>query len=976
MKQSNLGIGNNNTNPYKKINNIPWATPQTKKKSLFVGGGPIKITKKEHKKRWYNPKGVSFNSGLKKSTKSWINPKRYLASTQTKKKREARAQRRDESHVERKLYDYTRLQGKISEYNKLKEDLKAGNLTTKQINNHPDIKRLTADIRKIGTIPKDIDIDASYIKSLSKKVNSSITKYEEKQKYYEDSTDKLKVDSINFIKNRTEYIKNGKPELTKKLSSLATNDHTKMAFIKIPGIGPVPVNKLKYSEFNTDNPRVTNAYLDQFKTVNDSITKINKDFNINNLSPDRKVELAKELHKITKEGIHDPVAQEHHFLKAVTDIAYKNKYYSALSEGGKRDNVLKSYMEKQVPNTHTEDAPEPNLRQKKTALEQKLRRTDSLSDTEKNNIHTEIAYLDKQLKMTPASIDRQIRAQENLMNGMSKLDPKYAEMSLALDRLKKHRQNIETVQQADFAEDTKLISSELAKLKEARTIFLATTKIDTDVDIRELELGLAEVISKFDNPEISDKQRKSLEKKKRRLLSAIKKEEVIIQNQEAFNQMQNTISTLENMTPEKREHAKEALEGKNEHELKELLTSMKKKQEEFDDNPALKTIIQKDIDQINSAIKVENFKSQINSDPNLVGPQKEHMKRQVTPDMGVNEVLSLRDDTLANKDLNFRLAKQAANEKAARASAQRTASKQAFITAKQERNYSLNTIWKRAKAAVTRNPKSIRTLREHAKYKKKYSKSVSRESERISNAVAQGKITPEKAQMLLNVLEKLPVGYVTKNTISLLRRVVNPNISTYYRYANPFAQKLSPTKRLLNVGNIFANKKNALTGVGPSEYYNNFSQGPQYAVNPLFMKRDGPNYYYNSSHLDPKNFASDPGYSLLRGTKAPDAGYVNMYQPQNYNKRRVPNDSGYLTVSPTTDENTGYMDVSATRKNPENPGYMYVGPGKLRKDENTGYMDVAATRKKPENTYMTVGGISDTGATGAIRDKLKKTQKI
>lgn len=80
MKEIIMGV--NNTIPYKKINNIPWATIQTKKKSLFVGGGnPFKVRSGKSKKWKINPMRYAVKNPLKKSTKSWINPKRYLAST-------------------------------------------------------------------------------------------------------------------------------------------------------------------------------------------------------------------------------------------------------------------------------------------------------------------------------------------------------------------------------------------------------------------------------------------------------------------------------------------------------------------------------------------------------------------------------------------------------------------------------------------------------------------------------------------------------------------------------------------------------------------------------------------------------------------------------------------------------------------------------------------------------------------------------
>lgn len=774
MKQINPGI--NNTAPYKKFDSV-WSTPQTKKNYFNTGGGsltPFKGRSGKSKKWKINPMRYAVKNPLKKSTKSGINPKRYLAPILTKEKRESRAHRRDESIVHVKANDYKRVEESIEAYKKAEATLKKKE-GVKQLDpqGYANAKKTLADAESHMTTVSNGYVTKDNYSSKLKQVKKKVEKYEEKQKYYEESTVKLKHDSIEFIKNRTEYIKNGRPDLVKKLDSLSTHDHTKMAFIKIPGIGPKPVNKLKYSDFNIENPRVTNAYLGQFKTVNESMVKINKDFDINALSAEHKVELAKELHKITKEGILDPAAQEQHYLKAVTDIAYKNEYYSLL-----RNDVAKSYIESSGSLKIHEDPPELNLRQQKTALEQRLRRTDSLSDAEKNNIRTEIGYLDKQLSQTPEGIDRQIRAQEALMQKMSPLDPKYDEMSLALDRLKEHRQNIDTVQQADFAEDTKLISSELAKLKEERDVFLASTKIDTSVDVNELKKGLNEITKKLydrtlsnesntNTPDMTVKRQKRLEAKGVRLAAEIEK-------QEKFKQMQDAISELANMTPEKREKFKDELQGKSENELETLHSLYSAKSSAFKTNPALKDIIQRDLVQIQSALVVEQIKKEIDKDTNLVGLQKEHMKRQITGDMTNNNINLLRKGIIEDNELNFRFAKQSADKHAANADAERTASKQAVIDARQKRKEELKTIWQRTQAAVTRTPENIKVLERAAKSNKSYSKAVARQTKRISNAVAQGKITPEKAKQLLREFEERHAGYVPDNSKKLLRRVADP----------------------------------------------------------------------------------------------------------------------------------------------------------------------------------------------------------
>ncbi|NBV28800.1 hypothetical protein EBS02_07275, partial [bacterium] len=349
----------------------------------------------------------------------------------------------------------------------------------------------------------------------------------------------------------------------------------------------------------------------------------------------------------------------------------KDKYYSTLD--GKSKGASLEYLKKQGPISIPTDVPKLNLRQLKTELETRLRSSGSLSQEEKAKIASEIANLDKQLKQTPEGIDRQIRVQEELIRNISRLDPKYAEMSLTLARLKEYRQNIDTVQKADFAADTELISSELAKLKEERGVFLATTKIDTKIDVNNLKRALNDLNAKLNESNtntlaMTDKKRKQLETKQARLIAEIEK-------QEDFKQMQDTISALESMTPENREKFKGELQGKSEAELESLRSSYEMKFSAFKNNPAMQDIIGRDINEINSAIKVEQTKKEIDKYTNLVGLQKEHMKRQITGDMTKNNIYSLREGIIKDKELNFRFAKQAANEKAASAAAQRTASK-------------------------------------------------------------------------------------------------------------------------------------------------------------------------------------------------------------------------------------------------------------------------------------------------------------
>lgn len=819
MNQSNIPY----KRIYKRIYN-PLRNMQTKKlMHIHIGGAP-KIKKKY---------------SIPSSTEKMYNPSRYMASTKTKKTREGRAQREGESHVAHKLYDYKKLQKKITEYNTKKEEVKskltAEGKSTKEYKSNDTLKKLKKEIRQLGNIKPEIKIDSNYIERISKQVNKSVAKYENKQKYYEDATDKLKHDSVDFMKNRTEYIKNGKPELSKKLESLATHDHTKMAFITLPGVKPKPVNKLKYSDFD-NNPKVTNAYLDQFKTVNDSITKINKDFNINALSATSKVELAKELHKITKNGILDPNAQEQHFLKAVTDIAYKDKYYSTLSSKSKSaaNNYIKSSGLYKEPIT---EPPELNLKQQKVALEQRLRKSDSLTVDEKIKLNTEIGNLDKQLKQSPEGLDKQIRAQETQLRNMSRFDPKYAEMSLALDRLKEHRENIDIMQKADFAEDTKLISSELAKLKEKRIMGnFATTNMNIPIDtVRHgnasaftpisvsdtLKKKLADLDAKskliqlkqnlsLQNAESSTninktpqnnlkKQRKQNKLAKQIANIEANKQHVLaqIQKHEHAKQLQNTITELAHMTPEIREKFKDDLQGKSKDELTTMHKNMEAKLSNFKDNPALQKVMQRNIEQVKAVIRVEDFKQQVDGNPNLIGAQKEYIKQLITPDMTPEDIGQLTTKVISDKELNFRFVKQIADKKAANTMSERINAKQALINAKQARKINLNSksLLARVSSKLSGTPESITQLKKEATATKHYSEDVKQSAQLISSAVADGKMTPKKAKQLLHIFTTRHSGYLPPESMELLRQIANQKQPKNHIYTKAAINKSPPPGR-------------------------------------------------------------------------------------------------------------------------------------------------------------------------------------
>ena len=524
-----INPGRNNTAPYKKFDNV-WLTQQTKKKRFVTGGSlnPFKVRSGKSKKWKINPMRYAVKNPLKKSTKKWYNPRRYLAFTQTKKKRELRAQRRDESHVAHKLYYYKELQTKILEYDNKKTKLKTAGLTDSQIEKEPDIQKIKNKIRALGNINQDVKINSSYIKKIGKLADAGIAKYSEKKKYYEDATDKLKHDSVEFIKNRAEYIKNGKPELTKKLDSLTTHDPTKMAIIRVPGQAPKAVNKLKYSDFKVDDIKVTDAYLDQFKTVNESIIKINKDFNIDHLSPERRIELARELHKITVDGIYDPDKQEKHFLTAVTEIAYKDKYYNALDAKSKDESF--EYLKAQGPISIPKDVPELTLKQQRDLLAKRLTYG---TVSEHQEVRKRLTQLDAQLKLTPDIINAKRQVLERQLKVLPVTNPKYQEIQDEIERLKlQAEERIKTQKQVDAA-DTELINKNITALTQK----ISGQNIDENRD------KLDELNEMLSDTTINERRRKLLQERKARITERIKN----------YEDTEYAISVYKELLPENRD---------------------------------------------------------------------------------------------------------------------------------------------------------------------------------------------------------------------------------------------------------------------------------------------------------------------------------------------------------------------------------------------------------------------------------------
>jgi hypothetical protein len=668
MEQYNPG--RNNTAPYKKFDNV-WSIPQTKKKSkrFITGGGslnPFKVRPDKSKKWKINPMRYAVKNPLKKSTKSWYNPKRYLASTQTKKKRELRAQRRDESHVAHKLYAYQRLKDIVTDYTKKKAALKAAKEGKEGKASKAEIADLTKKrddaknrMHKYG---KTYGMPYSS-KKIGKQADAGIAKYSEKQKYYEDATTKLKNDSIEFIKNRSEYIKNGKPELTKKLDSLTTHDPTKMAIIHVPGIGPKPVNKLKYSDFKVEDPKVTDAYLGQFKTVNESMVKINKDFDITRLSPAKRVELAHELHKITVDGIYDPVDQEKHFFKAVTEIAYKDKYYDALD--GKSKGASFEYLKAQGPISIPKDVPELNLRQQRDSLFTRLS-TATATEAEKVKIAEELKNLDTQLSMIPDAIDARKRILSGQLSVLTPVNPKYQELQDELMRLDIQKGDIVATKQATDKVDTELVTKKISELQNA----LYKQNIDVDrADLAALEEAL-------EAQDIKDNKRKRLETSKERLTKRITE----------YENTERELNAYSELLPENRDKFINRIANYNSDALRAQYYSLIQKRDSIPDiksKPDLDRLYNAELQTLNNMIRGKELQENISRDTELTPKKRAILLGQITPNMTPDKVTELRDKIKGDRSINLLDAAQRTAEAKESALLAKQQAKRDIISAKQ-----------------------------------------------------------------------------------------------------------------------------------------------------------------------------------------------------------------------------------------------------------------------------------------------------
>jgi hypothetical protein len=433
-----------------------------------------------------------------------------------------------------------------------------------------------------------------------------------------------------------------------------------MAMIKLPGVGNTPVSKLKYADFT--NPKVTEAYLDQFKTVNASISKINKNFNINHLSENGKIELAKELHKITKDGIVDPAKQEEHFLKAVTDITYKDKVYSALDYSSK--SAAKSYITANPVKVY-EDTPEPTLRERRDDIDKKLKNPE-LTDAEKKHLTGELEYLNKTLAKKPEDIQTEIN--DALVRKSTAKDPnKIIEIENEIIRLEARKADIREQQIADDTKADAEIKNQISKLT-AEAIPPAGLSEGTTINTIKEDLQALE--AKY------NKQKEQLEKKIEEkgettdedlealdvAEEAFKSKKNVLNRQlkayQNYESKQELIGQLRNMTPENRAKLADELKVKDVNELGETLKNEESKLEKFKGNPEIQGIIQRNVDNIQKTINTKNLLQSVANNTELKPTQKDYIQTQITSAMTVNDVNKLKGKVKVDKELNYLLQKQ------------------------------------------------------------------------------------------------------------------------------------------------------------------------------------------------------------------------------------------------------------------------------------------------------------------------------
>jgi len=598
MEQYKLGNVKNNRIPYTKIDDMPLNQSSNQ---LQNGGGIGKFIKKKYRKL---DLASSFNK--------------------TKKKKILQHQRNNSSLADRKLYAYRALEKTLPEYTKIKADIKAtkrNGASSKEITSLKEKKKaLKKGIRKLaGLGPKgNINVD-----KLTKQTISGISKYEGQQKYYTETEKKIKADSVNYIQKQSEY-KNVQSELKTKLSALATFDPDKIAIIRIPGEAPKAVNKLKYSDFDIAKPDVSNAYLKQFKDVNTSISKINSEFNIDHLSPERRIELARELHKITVDGIYDPEKQEKHFLKAVTDIAYKDKYYNALDAKSKGASF--EYLKAQGSFTKVEDIPELNLKQQRDLLAKRLTYG---TVSEHQEVRKRLTQLDAQLKLTPDIINAKRQVLEGQLKVLPVTNPKYQEIQDEIERLKLQAdERIKTQKQMDDT-DTELINKNITALTQK----ISGQNIDKNRD------KLDELNERLSNPNIDERSRILLVKRKERITERIK----------YYEDTEYAISVYKELLPENRDKYMKY----DVHELQKIYNALTQNKQDMYKlgDPQLPGIYESYLSNLKNMLDLKRSQYLIEKKGDLTPSKRTILLRQVGPNF--REISTASDAIKNNRSINL-----------------------------------------------------------------------------------------------------------------------------------------------------------------------------------------------------------------------------------------------------------------------------------------------------------------------------------
>lgn len=629
---------------------------QTKKKPFALGGGLFKV--KVNEKKW------KIESGLRKSTKNAIDPTRYAASEGKKKKRELRAQQHKASAVDYNIYRYQNLKVELDEYIKAEKELKIAEITDKS---KAEIAKLDQDrkkkknrIRQLAGLGEHGTVN---VKKIRQQIADGLDEYEAKQKYQTDSGDKLKKDAVEYIQNRSEFIKHGQPELKNKLSALTSFDPLKMAVIRVPGQPAKPVNKLKYSDFKVDDPKITNAYLGQFKVVNDSIRKINKDFDIDILSPERRVELAHELHKITVDGIYDPVEQVKHFIKSVTEIAYKDRYYSVLEKTNK-DMAVEYLKTLGATPKAKEDTPDLNLKQQRDLLAQRFQ--NAFGKPEYQEIKTRLAQLDAQLGLTPEIIDAKRQVLEGQLKVLPVTNPKYQEIQDEIERLKiQADERIKTKQAIDSA-DTKTINENIAVLEKK----LSGQNID---DIRD---RLDKINAKLADPNVE--KRDLLIKRKAQLNDKI----------DAYENTEDAIKVYRELLPDNIDKYK----NKNVYELEKIYKGFEQNKNEMYKlgDPQLPDIYKSFLSKMKNMLDIKRSQEAIARRGNLSPSKQALLLSQIGPKHERLLTTNNIDKIQSNKFINLIDAAQRTAKLKEQAILDKQKAKTDIIQAKQD-------AWKRGK---------------------------------------------------------------------------------------------------------------------------------------------------------------------------------------------------------------------------------------------------------------------------------------